>query len=250
VAGFAEREGTTLYNSARIIDDQGVLQFVYRKTLLFDADVPWAAVGNTGYRRFETAAGAFGVGICMDLNDDRFVAWCAGADLAAIAFPTAWLEQGIDVWRYWALRLLGVPAALVAANTFGFERGVEFSGRSAILQKNRILAAAGRVGEWGDSRGGGGRRPSLTWRPGPGSGPWLQGFWLQVPGSGVLAQGFWGAASPPVPPAFLQVSFSRTTKTTRRFFAMFSSVSLGATGWDSPKPWGSRRAPSMPFFTR
>ncbi len=146
VAGFAEREGTTLYNSARIIDDQGVLQFVYRKTLLFDADVPWAAVGNTGYRRFETAAGAFGVGICMDLNDDRFVAWCAGADLAAIAFPTAWLEQGIDVWRYWALRLLGVPAALVAANTFGFERGVEFSGRSAILQKNRVLAAAGRVG--------------------------------------------------------------------------------------------------------
>jgi len=153
VAGFAERDGRIFYNSARVIDAQGVLQFVYRKTLLFDADLPWASPGNTGYRRFETAAGTFGVGICMDLNDDRFTRWCAGADLDAIAFPTAWLEQGIQVWRYWAMRLLDVPAALVAANTYGFEWGTEFSGRSAILQKNRILAAAGRVGD-GVIRGG------------------------------------------------------------------------------------------------
>lgn len=147
VGGFAERAGEALFNSARVVDDRGELRFVYRKTLLFEADVPWATPGDSGYQRFETAAGSFGVGICMDLNDDRFTAWCAAADLDAIAFPTAWLEQGINVWRYWAMRLLDIPAALVAANTFGWEQGVEFSGRSAILQRNRILAAAGRVGE-------------------------------------------------------------------------------------------------------
>jgi len=147
VAGFPERDRGRLYNSAWVIDPRGALQFVYRKTLLFDADLPWATPGNSGYRRFETGAGAFGVGICMDLNDDDFVTWCRGADLDAIAFPTAWLEQGINVWRYWAWRLPRVAAALVAANTYGWERGIQFSGRSAILQQSRILAGAGLVGD-------------------------------------------------------------------------------------------------------
>lgn len=151
VAGFPERAGDRLFNSALVIDPSGALAFCYRKTLLYGADVPWASPGDSGYRRIDTDAGSFGVGICMDLNDDRFVAWCAGASLDVVALPTNWVEEGDDVWSYWAWRLRATPSALVAANTWGDETlagaTTTFSGASAILQAQTVLAAAPKVGD-------------------------------------------------------------------------------------------------------
>lgn len=151
VVGFPERDGDRLFNSALVIDPRGQLAFCYRKTLLYTADVPWAAPGDTGYRRFDTDAGSFGVGICMDLNDDRFVGWCAAEALDVVAFPTNWVDEGDDVWGYWAWRLRDVPAALVAANTWGEEAlagaTTRFSGGSAVLRDRTVLAAAPKTGD-------------------------------------------------------------------------------------------------------
>ncbi|MBW2255858.1 MAG: carbon-nitrogen hydrolase family protein [Deltaproteobacteria bacterium] len=146
VAGFPEIDRDQLFNSALVIDPAGALRFVYRKTLLFAPDEWWALPGDSGYRAFDTDAGRFGVGICMDLNDDGFVAWCAGADIDAIAFPTNWVQEDVDVWAYWRARLLGVDAALVAANTYGTEGPVTFTGRSAVLQRGVVLASAPLIG--------------------------------------------------------------------------------------------------------
>jgi predicted amidohydrolase len=142
VAGFPERADGHLYNSAMVIDPTGALVFVYRKTMLYDADLIWASPGDSGYRRFETPSGTFGVGICMDLNDPRFVMWCWRSRLDAIAFPTNWVDEGVDVWPYWQGRIGGSGAALVAANTYGLDGGVMFSGRSAILRGDDVLASA------------------------------------------------------------------------------------------------------------
>ncbi len=142
VAGFPERAGERLFNSALVVDPAGALRFVYRKTLLYEADTPWATPGDSGYRAFDTDAGRFGVGICMDLNDDGFVAWAAGADLDAIAFPTNWVadDSGTSVWDYWAWRLGPMRAALVAANTWGQQDHVRFTGASAVLQQRWVLS--------------------------------------------------------------------------------------------------------------
>lgn len=151
VGGFPERDGARLFNSALIINPQGQLAAVYRKTLLFEADLPWATPGDSGYVRVETPAGAFGVGICMDLNDDGFVEWVAGADLTAVAFPTNWLSQpedGIDVWQYWAWRMNDArQTALIAANTYGPEADIAFCGRSAIMRDWTVLAHAPVAGD-------------------------------------------------------------------------------------------------------
>ncbi|HHO54306.1 MAG TPA: carbon-nitrogen hydrolase family protein [Deltaproteobacteria bacterium] len=152
VAGFPELDGGDLFNSALVIDPQGVLAWVYRKTLLYEEDLHWATPGGSGYRAFETAGGRFGVGICMDLNDDRFVAWLLEQRLDAIAFPTNWVHSDeVDVWRYWAWRLAGLDAALVAANTWGSGRcsrgQTRFSGRSTVLQRRTILAALPATGD-------------------------------------------------------------------------------------------------------
>jgi predicted amidohydrolase len=142
VGGFAEDAGDQLFNSALVFDRAGDLVFVYRKTLLYEADLPWASPGDHGYRSFDTGNGRFAVGICMDLNDDRFVDWLRTDRPDAVAFPTNWVRDplGTDVWSYWAYRMRGIDAALVAANTWGDEAGTSFTGRSAVLQSLVIRA--------------------------------------------------------------------------------------------------------------
>ena len=144
VVGFVERARDSLYNSAMILDPQGCLHDVYRKTLLYEADGTWAAPGDGSYRSFEVKGRRVGVGICMDLNDDPFIAWLQSAAIDVLAFPTNWVyEPTLDTWTYWCLRLLDTPLVLVAANTWGVEGGVRYTGRSLILSSDRRVLAAG-----------------------------------------------------------------------------------------------------------
>lgn len=153
VVGFVEAAGDLLFNSAAVLDPSGELRFTYRKTLLYELDQTWATPGDSGYASFDTDSGDFGVGICMDLNDPRFVDWVCGASPRALAFPTNWVDEGEPVWPYWAWRLGSARTTLVAANTWGREADVRFSGCSAILQPRDdqdgwwVLAAAHREGD-------------------------------------------------------------------------------------------------------
>ncbi|MBN2798572.1 MAG: carbon-nitrogen hydrolase family protein [Deltaproteobacteria bacterium] len=142
VAGFPERDGPRLYNSALVIDPTGALAFTYRKTLLFEADLPWATPGDSGYRTFDTGVGRFGVGICMDLNDDRFTAWCREEAPDAVALCANWLDEDLDIWPYWAWRMTGAPGALAVANTWGPEGALRFRGQSAVILGREVLAGA------------------------------------------------------------------------------------------------------------
>jgi predicted amidohydrolase len=147
VAGFPEVDGGRLYNSALVINRDGALAFVYRKTLLYTADETWALPGDSGYRSFDTGAGRFAVGICMDLNDDRFIRWLHADKPDVLAFPTNWVDEGTDVWTYWVSRLWGAGLTLVAANTWGHEGGTDFSGRSVILHELVAHAHAPKAGD-------------------------------------------------------------------------------------------------------
>lgn len=147
VAGFPERDGALLYNSALIINAEGALEWVYRKTLLYEQDVSWATPGNSGYRRFNIGSSTFTPGICMDLNDAFFTRWIQVSRSDVVAFPTNWVDEGSDVHAYWRLRLKGSKATLVAANTWGTEGDTRFSGRSAIMGSDRVSAEAGFEGD-------------------------------------------------------------------------------------------------------
>lgn len=147
VCGFPERDAGHLYNSAMVVAPDGTLATVYRKSLLFEADEHWARPGDGAYTCIATPAGRFAVGICMDLNDPRFLRWLARARPDVLAFPTNWVDEGSNVWPYWAARVLGSGAALVAANTYGREGAWAFSGASAVISGRRVLAAAPREGD-------------------------------------------------------------------------------------------------------
>jgi predicted amidohydrolase len=147
VSGFPEDAGERLYNSAHVIDPHGELAFVYRKTLLYEADLPWASPGDSGWRTFETSAGSFAVGICMDLNDDGFISWLAEHSPRALAFPTNWIDQEHTPWDYWAWRMIETGTALVAANSYGPDGELKLRGESAILDGTTLLAAATLTGD-------------------------------------------------------------------------------------------------------
>lgn len=139
VQGYAEAgPAGALYNAARVIDPRGELVCSYRKRLLYSADQTWAQPGDTPYPLVETPYGTLAVGICMDLNDDRFTAFLRTAAPRLVAFCTNWVDEGFDPYVYWRYRLRGAPGYFVAANTYGWDEapGHErtlFSGRSAIL---------------------------------------------------------------------------------------------------------------------
>lgn len=163
VCGFPEREGDRVYNAALVIDPGGRVVWVYRKVLLFEADLAWACPGDRGYRVFDTVRGRFTVGICADLNADGFLKWCAESSVDVIAFPTNWVQDEGDMWLYWRHRLYagwpeGLPvervtnraqvhAALVAANSYGQEGEYALQGLSAILDWTGVHSAAGPVGD-------------------------------------------------------------------------------------------------------
>jgi predicted amidohydrolase len=149
VCGFAEAAPDgTLFNSAMLVAPDGSLLAVYRKRLLYPPDARWAAPGDRPYLVVETPWGRLGVGVCMDLNDPRFVRYLAEHRVDVAAFPTNWVESDdIDVHDYWQERLEGTRTTLVAGNRWGQEDDVVFSGRSAILTQDTLVAAAARVGD-------------------------------------------------------------------------------------------------------
>ncbi len=160
VCGFAERQVhpgqtgptgrplATLHNSALVVDPTGTLVTTYRKVLLFEADQTWA---SPGWRRTVVPLGGerrMVPAICMDLNDPRFTAFLRQQAPQIFAFCTNWVDEDIEVLPYWRERLAGWSGALVAANTWGTDRGTTFSGRSVILGPDgRVLAEAPYEGD-------------------------------------------------------------------------------------------------------
>lgn len=143
VVGIAEQGEDGFYNSALMIDSDGQIAACYRKVLLFDADRTWARRGKERVIA-RTPFGSVMPAVCMDLNDDRLALQLHRAQPDILAFPTNWLDQGHEVLPYWRYRLFGWRGVMVAANKWGDDHDLTFSGRSAILSGEGHLYALAR----------------------------------------------------------------------------------------------------------
>ena len=129
---FYEADGTRLFNSVAMIDADGEVLGVYRKTHIPDdhyyQEKFYFTPGNTGFRVFPTRYAQVGVGICWDQwfpETARCLA-LGGADL--ILYPTAIGSEPIlevDSAGHWQRTMQGHAAANVlpvaAANRYGVE---------------------------------------------------------------------------------------------------------------------------------
>jgi predicted amidohydrolase len=142
VAGLPEVDPASggFYNSAALIGPDGVAG-KYRKSHAYITEIRWARDGDLGLPVFDTPLGRLGILICMDAEypEPARVLALAGCDV--VCFPTNWLDEKCPS-AYWLQRAWENGTYWVCANRVGFERGVQFSGGSAILGPDGEVAAA------------------------------------------------------------------------------------------------------------
>jgi N-carbamoylputrescine amidase len=130
---FYEKDVNVLYNSVAVIDADGSIMGVYRKTHIPDdhyyQEKFYFTPGNTGFKIWKTRYGNLGVGICWDQwfpETARSMA-LLGADI--LFYPTAIGSEPIldtDSSAHWRRTMQGHAAAnimpVVAANRYGLEK--------------------------------------------------------------------------------------------------------------------------------
>ena len=129
---FYERDRNLLFNSVAVLDADGSILGIYRKTHIPDdhyyQEKFYFTPGDTGFRVFETRYGTIGVGICWDQwfpETTRFMA-VKGAEL--LYYPTAIGSEpilSVDSMPHWRRVMQGHAAAnlmpVIAANRIGTE---------------------------------------------------------------------------------------------------------------------------------
>lgn len=168
---FFEREGNVTYNSVAVIDADGSVLGVYRKTHIpddhFYQEKFYFTPGNTGFRIWDTAYGKIGVGICWDQWFPETARCMALQGAQLLLYPTAIGSEPIiecDSMPHWRRCMQGHAAAnvvpVIAANRIGEERvnpsmdnnrqssALTFYGSSFITDETgEVLEDAGRTEE-------------------------------------------------------------------------------------------------------
>lgn len=149
-ASFFEREGNHYYNSIAMIDQDGEIMGVYRKSHIPDGpgyeEKFYFRPGNSGFKIWNVFGTTIGVGICWDQwypESARAMA-LMGAEL--LFYPTAIgsepYDDELDTSRMWRRAMQGHAVSncmpVIASNRIGDEDGQKFYGHSFIAN------------EWGD----------------------------------------------------------------------------------------------------
>jgi N-carbamoylputrescine amidase len=129
---FYEKDKNVLYNSVAVIDADGTVLGVYRKTHIpddhFYQEKFYFTPGNTGFKVWETKYGTIGVGICWDqwFPETARAMAVKGAEL--LFYPTAIGSEPIiecDSMPHWRRCMQGHAGSnlmpVIAANRIGLE---------------------------------------------------------------------------------------------------------------------------------
>ena len=153
VGGFCEDAGGELFNSAALVDPDG-LRCVYRKAHLWDEESLWFTPGSAAPPVVATRFGQIGVMICYDLEFPEWVRLPAldGAQLLAAptnwpAFPRPHGERPAEIVRVQADAAVN-RMFIAACDRTGTERGVDWVGGTVIVDADGwpLAEATGAAG--------------------------------------------------------------------------------------------------------
>ncbi len=150
VAGFPERDGMRLYNTAVVIGAAGVVG-IYRKAHLYHFEREVFLRGDTGFRVWETPVGRIGVLICYDLRFAEAVRILLLRGAQILCVPTTWTDRGKpEPWdaRGWcgadylaAGHAYGNRMWVACADRAGVDGTVRTLGCSAVFAPSGVAAA-------------------------------------------------------------------------------------------------------------
>jgi N-carbamoylputrescine amidase len=135
---FFERANNAYFNSLAMIDADGGLLGIYRKSHIPEGpgyhEKYYFSPGDTGFRVWQTRYGVLGVGICWDQWFPEAARCMALMGAEVLLYPTAIgsepQDASIDSRDHWQRCMQGHAAAnvmpLVASNRVGTERGQKY----------------------------------------------------------------------------------------------------------------------------
>lgn len=161
---FYEKDGNVLYNTIAMIDADGSVMGVYRKTHIPDdhyyQEKFYFTPGNTGFKVWDTMYGKVGVGICWDQWFPETARAMAVKGAEILLYPTAIGSEPIldvDSMEHWRICMRGHSGSnvvpVVAANRIGIEEvlpsesnggqksSLKFFGSSFITNETGALVA-------------------------------------------------------------------------------------------------------------
>ncbi|WP_225028576.1 N-carbamoylputrescine amidase [Xinfangfangia pollutisoli] len=162
---FFERAGQAHFNSLAMIDADGRMLGIYRKSHIPQGpgyqEKYYFSPGDTGFRVWDTAFGRIGAAICWDQWFPEAARAMALMGAEMLLYPTAIGSEpaapGYDSQKHWEMAMRGHAAAnilpVVASNRIGTERApggteVTFYGSSFIADPSgQVLTQAGRSDE-------------------------------------------------------------------------------------------------------
>jgi N-carbamoylputrescine amidase len=163
---FFERAGQAHFNSLAMIDSDGEVLGLYRKSHIPDGpgyqEKYYFTPGDTGFKVWKTRRGVFGAGICWDQWFPESARAMALMGAEALFYPTAIGSEPppappIDSRDHWRRVMQGHAAAnlmpVIASNRIGMEKGIAgeitFYGSSFIADQSGAVAAELGRGEEG-----------------------------------------------------------------------------------------------------
>lgn len=155
---FFERAGTAFFNSVAMVDADGRILGLYRKSHIPQGpgyeEKYYFSPGDTGFRVWDTAFGRIGLGICWDQWFPEAARAMALMGAEVLLYPTAIGSEppapGYDSQPHWETVMRGHAAAnilpVVASNRIGTEAAPEgttvtFYGSSFIADQTGALVA-------------------------------------------------------------------------------------------------------------
>jgi predicted amidohydrolase len=127
------------YNCMVLISPEGLIG-TYRKIHSYISEPRWARDGDLGMPVWDTPLGRLAGLICMDAMyfEAARVPVLQGADV--LLFPTNWLDEKCPS-SWWMARAFENGVYFIAADRYGLERGVQFSGGSCIIDPDGSIQA-------------------------------------------------------------------------------------------------------------
>jgi predicted amidohydrolase len=125
------------YNSVVLLGPDGIVG-TYRKIHSFISEPRWARDGDLGMPVWETPLGRLNCLICMDAYyfEAARIPALHGADV--LIFPTNWCDEKCPS-SWWITRAFENGVYFIAANRYGLERGIQFSGGSCVINPDGSL---------------------------------------------------------------------------------------------------------------
>lgn len=135
-----------IYNSAVLLDRNGMIAGTYRKAHLFSTETNFIVPGNTGFPVFDTEFGKIGINICEDtvhFESARLTA-LQGADV--LLMPTCWVDNGPD--DAWRTRAAENGIYMICADWWNTDAGEKnYGGGSCIISPKGTVISEMKFGD-------------------------------------------------------------------------------------------------------